>query len=128
MKKRIKDMWLEALRSGKYKQGKNQLKNGNSNFCCLGVLCDLHAKETGGAWADNPISSGYKKYKGAQVFLPKPVIEWAGLIARDGQPKNRNMRFIGEGGRTTSLALMNDGVRSPQLGFEQLANIIEKYL
>lgn len=32
--------WLEALRSGKYKQAKNTLKSADGGFCCLGVLCD----------------------------------------------------------------------------------------
>ena len=34
--------WLEALRSGKYQQGKGNLRNGDS-YCCLGVLCDAVA-------------------------------------------------------------------------------------
>lgn len=42
-KDRVK--WIEALRSGKYKQGKGQLKQ-DDRYCCLGVLqeitnCDL---------------------------------------------------------------------------------------
>ena len=34
----IKRKWVEALRSGKYKQGRDQLQNGDT-YCCLGVLC-----------------------------------------------------------------------------------------
>jgi hypothetical protein len=37
----IKKRWLEALRSGKYKQGKKLLRSYNNEFCCLGVLQDL---------------------------------------------------------------------------------------
>jgi hypothetical protein len=33
--------WLEALRSGKYVQGKNALKREDGSFCCLGVLQDV---------------------------------------------------------------------------------------
>lgn len=37
--------WVNALRSGKYKQGKAVLKfthsTGSKSFCCLGVLEDL---------------------------------------------------------------------------------------
>ena len=43
MKKEIADKWVEALRSGKYKQGKSALKKDDS-FCCLGVLCDIIGK------------------------------------------------------------------------------------
>lgn len=32
--------WIEALRSGKYEQGKDRLRVGN-RFCCLGVAVDL---------------------------------------------------------------------------------------
>lgn len=43
IKQEIKDMWIEALLSGNYKQGKKCLcrsgKEGDE-FCCLGVLCD----------------------------------------------------------------------------------------
>ncbi len=34
--------WVEALRSGKYVQGRGGLRdNKNNTYCCLGVLCDL---------------------------------------------------------------------------------------
>lgn len=32
--------WLEALRSGEYKQGRGMLRSQNG-YCCLGVVCDL---------------------------------------------------------------------------------------
>jgi len=42
--------WAEALMSGKYAQVKGGLRRGDS-FCCLGVACDLYAKDTGdGKW------------------------------------------------------------------------------
>lgn len=48
------DKWLTALRSGEYQQGKNALKridqNGNVQYCCLGVACDLINPK----WADSP--------------------------------------------------------------------------
>jgi hypothetical protein len=40
MNQELKNKWIEALRSGKYKQGRNYLRMGDS-FCCLGVLCDV---------------------------------------------------------------------------------------
>lgn len=33
-------VWVKALRSGKYKQTKGTLQN-NQGYCCLGVACDL---------------------------------------------------------------------------------------
>lgn len=36
----IKIKWIEALRSGKFKQGKGRFYQKNSDtYCCLGVLC-----------------------------------------------------------------------------------------
>lgn len=38
----VKEAWVQALRSGRYKQGtgglRNDEKKGSSAFCCLGVL------------------------------------------------------------------------------------------
>ena len=36
----IAQRWVNALRSGEYKQTKTQLQD-EEGFCCLGVLCDL---------------------------------------------------------------------------------------
>ena len=45
------EIWIKALRSGKYSQGTGSLsrtvtENGETevNFCCLGVACDLYDK------------------------------------------------------------------------------------
>lgn len=40
MDQKLKRKWVAALRSGKYKQGKNRLKTKHG-FCCLGVLRDV---------------------------------------------------------------------------------------
>jgi hypothetical protein len=42
MKKDIAIKWIDALRSGKYKQGKSELHNSDTNeYCCLGVLNEI---------------------------------------------------------------------------------------
>lgn len=46
MDQEIKKQWLDALRSGKYAQGKSKLKNvSNGEYCCLGVLCEVMGVE-----------------------------------------------------------------------------------
>lgn len=50
--KTLRQRWIEALRSGKYKQGKHALRRvyaGSDEFCCLGVLCDVAHPD---AWRD----------------------------------------------------------------------------
>jgi hypothetical protein len=70
---RIKAEWVAALRSGRYNQGQSQLRylqeeDGSAKFCCLGVLCDLYAREHDqrGFW---PIHTGYK-------YAPQAVRRW----------------------------------------------------
>lgn len=45
MKKAWKAKWVKALRSGKYKQARGQLRreyaDGQYAYCCLGALCDI---------------------------------------------------------------------------------------
>lgn len=43
----VKTKWLEALRSGKYKQGRGKLCSADREYCCLGVLIDVM-----GLWDD----------------------------------------------------------------------------
>lgn len=51
MSKILKKKWLNALRSGKFKQGRAILRNKNGEYCCLGVLCAIR-----GDW--RPIEDG----------------------------------------------------------------------
>jgi hypothetical protein len=51
MPKELADKWLEALRSGKYKQGINTLRSRSNDkteyrYCCLGVLQMVVGGET----------------------------------------------------------------------------------
>lgn len=51
-RKQVYELWIEALRSGKYKQARNTIKRGDS-FCCLGVLCDLSRKDGGAGFNEH---------------------------------------------------------------------------
>jgi hypothetical protein len=41
LKPEVKTAWIEALRSGDYKQGRGLLCNAKDQMCCLGVLYDV---------------------------------------------------------------------------------------
>lgn len=76
---------VEALRSDKYKQGRQRLRM-NDNFCCLGVACDVYKNETGdGEWENiGPVpelagGDGFK-FRAAgdcnEKVLPQTVADW----------------------------------------------------
>ena len=117
----IKEKWLAALRSGKYKQGTDKLRTKESKFCCLGVLCDVYRKETKlGKWGKDILGNfdfkntkkGNREYRSSGV-LPLSVMEWAELTQDNPVINN-----------TQSLAGLNDRGDS----FEKIADIIEKNL
>jgi len=73
----VKLKLIKALKSGKYRQTKCQLRN-RDRFCVLGVLCNLHAQ------AHPDIASAQKNknsYMGSSVTLPDKVRKWAGMSA-----------------------------------------------
>lgn len=39
MDAKLKNKWIKALRSGKFKQGLLKLVSSDKKYCCLGVLC-----------------------------------------------------------------------------------------
>lgn len=74
-------------------------------FCCLGVLCDIYAKETGVSWDKSPPKSLYEEVS----ILPIQVAAWAGL-----QDQNPSVSGL-------SLAEHNDGGKT----FSEIADMIE---
>jgi hypothetical protein len=67
MNKAAKKRWVEALRSGEYKQGKNKLHSKGGRFCCLGVLCDI---EIDGNWVYDSSSECYSIMDGEKHEFP----------------------------------------------------------
>lgn len=116
MNKEIKQKWIDALTSGEYKQGRNQLKkekDGVTRYCCLGVLCELANKEGVGNWTQDNV--GYDKTLGV---LPVSVMNWAELKSEYGIPFNINNE------RDLCLTVLNDGGTS----FEEIAKLIDIHL
>lgn len=61
----FKALWIEALRSGKYKQGRGALRRGDT-FCCLGVACDLIDPD---AWEGGE-AMDWDGYRSNGLFVP----------------------------------------------------------
>lgn len=117
MNAEVKKMWVEALRSGEYKQGRGQLRFGNE-YCCLGVLCDLHSEAVGGSWVkpEPDILWLGSSYDGEESVLPTSVVEWAGL--------NKTNPVVCILGIDINLIDINDVYMS----FSEIANCIEALL
>lgn len=127
MNREIGLMWVAALRSGEYEQGREALLCGGA-YCCLGVLCDLHLKATGqGRWAvppdEMPNAASYVVGDSCETdHPPMPVLRWSGLstdlaVLLDG--------FDGEGPAEVELIALNDARRWT---FSQIADAIEANL
>lgn len=128
MDQTVKAKWVAALRSGEYEQGRGRLKTGNA-FCCLGVLCDLYAKEhTDGQWVDNSLMGGSFAFKTEGSYLnaygpPDDVQEWAGLPGGDLRVKVAGVA------RSAGVDELNDGVGGIEPhSFAQIADAIEEQL
>lgn len=108
----VKALWVAALRSGQYKQGVGRLRSARNEFCCLGVLCNLHAQahpEIAKTQTDP------ERYLGSCYYMPEAVAEWSGLYTHMNVEIN-NVRG--------TLAYHNDrGVP-----FAQIADAIEAQL
>ena len=112
MNKQVKDKLVKALRSGDYKQTTGKLRDEGEGHCCLGVLCDLHSKETGTPWGED----GY--YLKTDSWLPDKVVVWSGL-ARSGGLVDRIMI---NGRMMPTLIALNDDAK---YSFNQIADVIE---
>lgn len=125
MNKEIKDKWVKALTSGKYKQTTSFLKD-NVGYCCLGVLCDIYRKETKkGVWVrdeDNNAFAFKVEYYSEYELLPKEVKEWANLTSIN--PTVTLGENEGHSFGIPTLADINDNGKS----FKDIAEIIMKQL
>ncbi len=110
MNKEIKAKWVAALRSGSYVQGTGMLRSEGNQFCCLGVLCNLHAQVHPKIAAKQKDS---ESYMGESEILPTEVMNWAGVDTQNGWWFARKF----------TLASLNDAGTS----FSDIAKIIEQH-
>jgi hypothetical protein len=106
--------WVEALRSGKYKQGKAYLRKGDK-YCCLGVACEL-AIESGVKVLVDKIDNNTHYYNNKTKKLPREVTDWLGLKTDIGE-FDRTEQYV----YNNSLTNLNDNGKT----FNDIADIIE---
>src|SRR4029077_12689635 len=93
MNKENMNKWIEALRSGTYKQGNMYLhmctEDGVHKYCCLGVACEVaieNGVEISTRLRNHLVSGGTQKiYDEETSTLPDSVVEWLGLAYRGGE-------------------------------------------
>lgn len=98
---------IAALRSGEYRQTKNQLTDGKG-FCCLGVACEISKL---GHWEGEHEWNYVTATDSSNVALPLEVQRWLGFQSHTGQYND----YVG------SLADDNDEGKR----FKAIADIIE---
>lgn len=97
-----KRLWLEALRSGEYKQGRKVLKTNSELFCCLGVYADAVEQVS---W--EPTRSYHYQF-----------------VSNDGVPQNTGLpASMVEREHQAHLIYLND---TEVQTFDQIANWIEE--
>lgn len=119
----VKRLWLEALRSGHYQQGREVLRTSDGRYCCYGVATDLAVKAGKTEWIDSRFTSGQQSHDSAmpgekvrQWLFPKGTgveFAWPSFPVIDQED--------GGEGLGVSPAHLNDH----GLTFSQIADLID---
>ena len=126
MDAKLKEKWVAALRSGKYKQGVGSLKRksdtGEEQFCCLGVLCDIFPKGRGN-WDD---------FYNYNFDIPKSInsFNWQGErrtnTSVSGTLDDTILEYVGlTDNQAQKLMTFND---DDKRSFNWIASYVERYL
>ena len=140
MNQEIKQKWVEALRSGKYKQTTYVLRREDS-YCCLGVLCDIAGR---GKWSiendeiDDSESGKLYSYTDIDLnFSDFECLPWSLALALDFEETSVKVQIVEKylnsiicseglfavnGNMYLPLTRINDEL---QLSFNQIADILE---
>lgn len=121
--------WIDALRSGKYKQGKKRLQAEHTvgsasawtigvtedRFCCLGVACHLFKDEL-----DLTVRRFLTEvqYCGSSTMPPRAVVDYLDLVSDTGAPRIQ----ISINDSSRHLMTLND---ERGMSFEEIADLLE---
>lgn len=135
MNPEVKALWIEALRSDRFRQGGTYLcridDNGVKRHCVLGVLTQL-AVEHGICPRERArhIGASCFLFNGSATYLPPEVRLWAGLdtdsprIPAKAVPAEYRHDDGDDSARTISLVNLNDR----GMTFDKLAEVIKLHL
>lgn len=108
--------WIDALKSGSYKQGKGTLKRNNM-YCCLGVLSCLQGAEWKKDEEDQETYPYYNDVREDFCYLPKAIADKFNMSDKGLHIEVLDDRDVI---RTVHLALLNDN----GVPFNEIADII----
>lgn len=103
--------WVDALRSGEYKQTTETLQD-EYGYCCLGVACKV--AEQNGINVNTDEDNG--DISGDSLFSQQDVKNWLGLYDNEGLFETTPSKCY--------LTTLND---TEGLDFDEIADYIEKY-
>lgn len=122
----VKRLWLEALRSGEYRQGREVLCTPDGEYCCYGVATELAVRagvsEWGGLTSFSPHQAHHSSMPGEKVrkwmFPLAATFGWPvfPFLDREDEPVPGQ-----EGNLGTSAAHLNDH----GLTLSQIADLID---
>lgn len=105
MDAQLKAKWVAALRSGKYEQGRQRLRNGDS-YCCLGVLCEVAGLPIDPEYGNGIVGVAFGEDDYAPIYT-----------------------LLGSSNAAEQLWNRNDGLRDhPKHSFPEIADYIEANL
>ena len=105
----VKRRWIEALRSGQYRQGAGYLRATDGTWCCLGVLCAVVGYAVPAA-DRNALTLAIDDAAYAHGYT---VVETL---------------FEGSGATTGDFMRLNDSTTAQHQTFEQIASYIDACL
>ena len=107
--------WVDALRSGNYKQGQTRLFTGwDKSYCCLGVLSKIQGRLT-----ENGCDGRDAQFNLAMDNPRQPELNSSGTLPKEIYFKCE--KFESESEHYSSLADLNDS----GMTFEQIATLLE---
>ena len=112
-------LFVEALLSGEYEQGRGRLKlitPEGVKHCCLGVACEV-ALQNGVELEVETSSEGVVFFDQTSLYLPEAMREWLGLSPG---PKSYSLLL----GANNSAIRMNDTIGT---SFEEIAIAIRNH-
>ncbi len=128
IRRKVRDLWVERLESGKYKQGTGRLNDRNRDeFCCLGVLCEIAFEQKVVNVERMMLASAYGNdddYE--ESVLPEAVMKWAGMDTHMPDPTLyiQDNPSVWNGSEIITCATAND---NKKLTFQQIADKIKEW-